>query len=207
MLALPPSLLVMKMCDQPVNYLLNVFKTTFISVAENHAPIIQKRVRGIDNCPLLDSSIKNAIKQRDHLHKKPCKTTNTEDWANYRSLRNRVNNMIKRAKGAYNRRLLEENKNDSKMFWKTVEKIIPTESKEVSSDVRMGGIDSNDKVSIATTFNKHFIGAVKRLRDAVGASIVSVACTIKRNVSTSSRTRQFHFKEFSVNFTLSNSVN
>ena len=33
-----------------------------------------------------------------HLHKKACKTTNTEDWANYRSLRNRVNNMIKRAK-------------------------------------------------------------------------------------------------------------
>ena len=58
MLALPPSLLVMKICDQPVNYLLNVFKTTFISVAENHAPIIQKRVRGIDSCPLLDSSIK-----------------------------------------------------------------------------------------------------------------------------------------------------
>ena len=48
----------MKICDQPVNYLLNVFKTTFISVAENHAPIIQKRVRGIDSCPLLDSSIK-----------------------------------------------------------------------------------------------------------------------------------------------------
>ena len=179
-----------------------MFKTTFISVAENHAPIIQKRIRGIDNCPWLDSSIKNAIKQRDHLHKKACKTTNIEDWANYRSLRNRVNNMVKRAKGAYNRRLLEENKNDSKMLWKTVKKIIPTESKELSSGVRIGGIDSSDKVSIATAFNKHFIGAVKRLRDAVGASIVSVARTIKTNVAMSSQVRQFHFKEVSVNFTL-----
>ena len=110
--------------------------------------------------------------------------------------------MVKRAKGAYNRRLLEENKNDSKMFWKTVKKIIPTESKELSSDVRIGGIDSSDKVSIATAFNKHFIGAVKRLRDAVGASIFSVARTIKTNVAMSSRVRQFHFKEVSVNFTL-----
>lgn len=74
---------------------MDVFETTFISVAENHAPIIQKRVRGIDNCPWLDSGIKNAIKQRDHLHKKARKTINTEDWANYRILRNRVNNMIK----------------------------------------------------------------------------------------------------------------
>ena len=115
--------------------------------------------------------------------------------------------MIKRAKSAYNRRLLGENKNDSKMLWKTVKKIIPTESKEVSSGVRIGGIDSNNKVSIATAFKKHFIGAVKRLRGAVGASIVSVACTIKTNVSTSSRARQFHFKGVSVNFTLSNSVN
>ena len=110
--------------------------------------------------------------------------------------------MVKRAKGAYNRRLLEENKNDSKMFWKTVKKIIPTESKEVSSGVRIGGVDSNDKVSIATAFNKHFIGAVKHLKDAVGASIVSVARTIKTNVSTSSPARQFHFEEVSVNFTL-----
>ena len=46
--------------------------------------------------------------------------------------------MVKRAKGAYNRRQLEENKNDSKMFWKTVKKIIPTESKELSSGVRIG---------------------------------------------------------------------
>ena len=123
----------------------------------------------------MDSSIKNSIKQRDHLHKKACKTTNIEDKANYCSLRNRVNNMIKRAKGAYNRRLLEENKNDSKMFWKTVKKIIPTESKEVSSGVRIGGIGSNDKVSIATAFNT--------------------------NVSTPSRAQQFHFKEVPVNFT------
>ena len=166
-----------------------------LSLAENHVPIIQKRVWGIDNCPWLYSNIKNAIEQRDHLHKKACKTTNSEDWANYRSLRNR-------AKDAYNRRLLEENKNDRKMFWKTVKKIIPTESKEVSSGVRIRGIDSNDKVSIATAFSKHFISAVKRLRDAVGASIVSAARSIKKNVSTSSRARQFHFKEISANFTL-----
>ena len=93
---------------------------------ENHSPIIQNCVRGIDNGPWLDSSIKIAIKQRDYLHKKAC-----EDWANYCSLRNQVNNMVKRAKAAYNRQLLEENKNDSKMFWKTIKKIIPTESKSI----------------------------------------------------------------------------
>ena len=90
----PESTCNQNLCDQPVNYLWNVFNTTFISIAENHAPIIQKRVRVIDDYPWLDSSIKNAIKQRDHLHKKACKTTNAEDWANYRRLRNRVNNMV-----------------------------------------------------------------------------------------------------------------
>lgn len=40
--------------------------------------------------------------------------------------------MIKKAKEAYNRRLLEQNKNDTKAFRKTAKKIIPTETLKFS---------------------------------------------------------------------------
>ena len=53
---LPPEYTcVENLCDQPANYLWNIFKTAFLSVAENHAPIIQKHVREINNCPRLKS--------------------------------------------------------------------------------------------------------------------------------------------------------
>ena len=41
------------------------FKTSFISVADQHAPVVQKRVRGIDNCPWLNKQIKSFMRQRD----------------------------------------------------------------------------------------------------------------------------------------------
>lgn len=79
--------------------------------------------------PSLNRNKKNMMKQRNYMHKKERKTTNTDNRMNYHNLRNRVNNLIKKAKGAYNRQHLEENKNDSETFWKTVKKIILTERK------------------------------------------------------------------------------
>ena len=60
------------------------FKTAFISVADQHVPVIQKRVRGVDNCPWLNKQIKSFMRQRDYFHKKANKTNHAEDWANYR---------------------------------------------------------------------------------------------------------------------------
>ena len=46
------------------------FKRVFVTVADRHAPVIQKRVRGVDNCPWLNRSIKVNMRQRDYFLKK-----------------------------------------------------------------------------------------------------------------------------------------
>ena len=46
------------------------FKSAFLKVADCHVPLIQKRVRGVDNCPWLTGQIKKDIRQRDFLSKK-----------------------------------------------------------------------------------------------------------------------------------------
>ena len=79
------------------------FKTSFILVADQHAPVIQRSVRGIDNSPWLNKQIKSFIGQRDYFNKKAKKTIHAEDWANYRHFRNQGTNSIKKAKAAYNR--------------------------------------------------------------------------------------------------------
>ena len=43
------------------------FKSAFLKVADRHAPLIQKRVRGVVNCPWMTGQIKKDIRQRDYF--------------------------------------------------------------------------------------------------------------------------------------------
>ena len=49
-----------------VDELWSDFKAKFVAVADRHAPLIQKKVRGIDNCPWMTGKIKKDIRQRDY---------------------------------------------------------------------------------------------------------------------------------------------
>ena len=66
------------------------FKSAFVSVADRHAPIIQRRVRWIDNSPWLNKEIKSVMRQQDYFHSKARKTNNSGDWPSYRCHRNCV---------------------------------------------------------------------------------------------------------------------
>ena len=74
---------------------------TIVSVSDRHAPIIQRRVRGIDNGPWLNKEIKSGMRLRDYFYSKARKTNNSEDWPSYRCHRNCVSNAVKKAKASY----------------------------------------------------------------------------------------------------------
>ena len=84
---------------------------------------MQRRVRGIDNCPWLNKSIKAT-------------------WANYRRFRNRVTNEIRSARASYNKRLIEESSGDHRSFWKTIKKILPGERKVTSPNIKINDVVS-----------------------------------------------------------------
>ena len=134
-------------------------------VADRHAPLIQKRVRVFQNCPWVSSKIKQDIRQRDYYLKKARKTTRDEDWLNYRASRNRVTRNIKKAKQAYNKRLVESHCGDKKAFWKTMKKILPGERKSAatSSAIQLNGETCTDNLKIANGFNSFFAIAASRL--------------------------------------------
>ena len=71
------------------------FKSAFLKVADHHAPLIQKRVRGIDNCPRMTDQIKKNMRQRDYFFKKARKSSRDEDCLAYKSMRNPVTNSVK----------------------------------------------------------------------------------------------------------------
>ena len=94
----------------------------------------------------------------------------TEDWVGYRGLRNQSTNSIKKAKAAYNRKLIERNGNDHKTFWKTLKKILPGNKKYVSLNIRMQGTLSSDKNLIANSVNSFFTSTGTCLYESLRSS-------------------------------------
>jgi hypothetical protein len=62
--------------------------------------------------------------QRDHQLKKARQSNGDEDWKLYRSLQNQVTSQIRKAKCYYNKKLIQENSDNPKTFWKTMDKNI-----------------------------------------------------------------------------------
>ena len=149
------------------------FKSTFLKVADRHAPHIQKRVRGVDNCPWMTGQIKKDISQCDYFLKKAKKSSRDEDWLAYKSMRNRVTNSVKRAKQTYNKKLIDNHKDDTKAFWRTMKKIIPgNKSSGGSKNVNIDGLlcsEASDRKKIANGFNNSFASAAVRLKRALGS--------------------------------------
>ena len=148
------------------------FKSAFLKVADRHAPLLQKRVRGVDNCPWMTGQIKKDIRQRDYFLKKARKSSRDEDWLAYKSMRNRVTNSVKRAKQTYNKKLIDNHKDDTKAFWRTMKKIIPgNKSFGGSKNVNIDGVlcsEASHGKKTANDFNKFFASAAVRLKRALG---------------------------------------
>ena len=168
----------------------------------NITPLLYKNVSGV-NCPWLDSDIKSTIRQREYSiclkkHEKQramrigqtIVALGTALLTKSKELREHIIDVYWRITD-YN-----------KAFWRTVKKIIPGESKEVSPNIKIGENFCSDKRTIATAFNKYFVGAVARLLDSVGASVVSVCREFTVRPFNPAQRRPFQFKEVPENFTL-----
>ena len=149
------------------------FKSAFLKVADRHAPLIQKRVRDVDNCPWMTGQINKDIRQRDYFLKKARKSSHDEDWLAYKSMRNRVTNSVKRAKQTYNKKLIDNHKDDTKAFWRTTKKIIPgNKSSGGSKNINIDGVlcsEASDGKKIANGFDNFFASAAVRLKRAFGS--------------------------------------
>lgn len=146
---------------QPVYHSTNVstaleyFNRSVKSVFDEHAPIIEKRVKG-KSCPWLSRDVKKLLNDRDKLLRKARRTKNENDWASYKRLRNLCTNRVKRAKSHYYRSLLNENTANPRKFWSTIKTIFPTQvTKSLIQDT------DNDKTK---KFSDYFKNAILTLK-------------------------------------------
>lgn len=144
----------------------------------------------------MTGEIKRDIRHREYHLKKARKLKCNDHWASYRYYRNGVTNKIRKAKATYSRRLIDENKRDQKAFWKTVKKILPGETKNISSGIMIDDKLSTDKYQIANAFNKFFTGVVAKLKGSLGPVLTHVI-NLSASFPSQKRFPQFKFDKVS----------
>ena len=133
-----------------------MFKQQLSSIAEKHAPMKQKLIRGKDCPPWLTEAIRRDMKERDYYLTKARNQNNKEDWVLYRRYRNRVTASIRHKKANYNKNLLHEHSNEPKKFWTTIKKCYPTKSKNNTNPTFIVKGEKLENQSIANGFCTFF---------------------------------------------------
>ncbi|CAB4022160.1 Hypothetical predicted protein [Paramuricea clavata] len=104
------------------NALWDDFKNKFLSVADKHAPIRQRRVKS-EYKPWLTNEIKQMSYRRDYLKKQSIKLRSAYYDKAYKRCKNKLNNLIKETKQEYFGDKLSNAKN-SKESWRTINELL-----------------------------------------------------------------------------------
>ena len=98
---------IIEQIDNPIRAW-EVWKQSFLAVANLHAPVKKRRVRN-SKAPWLTPEIKRLMWERDKIKRIATVTGDQLKWAEYRRLKNRVNHSIKASKKNYYHSYFEDN--------------------------------------------------------------------------------------------------
>lgn len=132
---------------------LDLWTSMVEGIINEHAPWREKRVKHPKQPEWMTSEILEAIITRDKYIK-------AKDHVNHRIWRNNVVSLIRKAKRDYYVNLIEQNKHDSKKFWKYMQEIDPKPSSPSPSSLKDGDSKLADPDEIAAAFNKFFSNIV-----------------------------------------------
>ena len=71
-----------------------VWKEHYAKICDKHAPIKRRKIRNKSN-PWITEQLLHEKRHKNYLKRKACKTSNLNDWENYKYARNNYNKLIK----------------------------------------------------------------------------------------------------------------
>ena len=134
-----------------------VWKQSFLAVANLHAPVKKRRVRN-SNAPWLTPEIKRLMWERDRIKRIASVTSDQLKWAEYRRLRNGVNHFIKASKKNYYHSFFEDNVGKAKATWNGINTLLSQKKNFAPvSKLIIGDTVITDPHELSNAFNRHFI--------------------------------------------------
>ena len=93
-------------------------------IIDNYCPSKTYNITNIKD-PWITNELLEMIHDKDYFLKKAKKNGDIDDWRIARNLRNQTKLLVKNAKIDFIKEQLEENKNDSKKFWRNIKIVLP----------------------------------------------------------------------------------
>ncbi|KAK3098946.1 hypothetical protein FSP39_024557 [Pinctada imbricata] len=134
--------------QENVNDALELFYGLYLDILNKHAKILTKRVKTQTKPKWLTPDINEARFKRDYFHKK-------KDTQNYKIWRNKVLELIRRAKMDYYSVAIENNHNSGDI-WRNIKQLMPKGSHSVPTKLIDGENDAESTPDIVNLFNKFY---------------------------------------------------
>ena len=152
--------------DDP-NISANNFNDLFHSILDVHAPLKTRKHTTVHApSPWITPHIKNLICERDQAKRKAERDQSI--WPECKRLRNRVTSELRRGVETYYQNLIDENSNNPKEMWKTINKVLNKNPNSTTSKFVMFEGQLIEKPNeIAEAFNNHFTTIGPKLADKI----------------------------------------
>ena len=105
--------------------------------------------------PWIDNKIRRLIKTRSYYLTKATKSRSLADWEKYKSVRNKLNSELRKAKLAS-----ISSSSNPRDVWRDMNKLIGRAEKEKCAMLKLHGRDVTDSLEITEAFDSHFAATV-----------------------------------------------
>ena len=144
-----------------------VWKEHYAKICDKHAPIKRRKIRNKSN-PWITEQLLHEKRHKNYLKRKACKTSNLNDWENYKYARNNYNKLIKNTIKRHFSNDIQNNKGNLKKTWKSINQCLNRNHKSkkivLIKDANGKDIKSED---MANAFNEHFINIGSNLAQQI----------------------------------------
>ena len=141
-----------------------LWKSMFMNVVDNHAPLKRKRLRN-KKSPWMNANLKQLFLQRDKLKKLAVVSKNPADWKKFKDARNTCNNKIRQAKTDYYHQYFKTNSGNPKEIWKSINELMSCNAKsDEISHLTCNDRVISDSADLTECFNTHFAEIGLKLR-------------------------------------------
>ena len=151
------------LCSDP-NSAVELLSNKITAILDIMAPMKTFQVRTNYN-PWLSQETKRMIDERDRLHKLAVDTQNTEKWADFKVLRNKINNRLKSEERVWQKIKLNDCENNSKDLWKNVKKILSWKSSGSPNQLFVNGNLVTKPQDVASAQNEYFLDKIRTIRE------------------------------------------
>ena len=149
-----------------VNDAVFIWERLFKNIADEHAPIKTKRIKG-NRTPWITTDLLDLRRDRDYHLNKAHNSNSKYHGPMYRKLKNAASTMERDLKSKYFCKLIADSKYDGSKMWKAIKETFPSKTRGISM-LEDDGKVHQDTMSIAEIMNNHFATMGKKLSKTFG---------------------------------------